>query len=471
MRSRLPRRSLLMGSAAALAAVGFTGCIPSLGARKKPVVNVGLITYPGGGFNTASVPLLKAALAVTKAHENDYDINVNTITVTPPTPAVPSSSPPTPSKLPKLSEPLTVSALEQALDQDNPPDVVMFGSSYEFGYAVQKNLLQPIDSFSRADATFKASDYFPGAIKAASDQGQLCGLPLAVQPTVLQYDKRLFDAAHLDPPDSTWTWTTLLNAAKALTRPDADNGGQFALNLLNNTNVLPIFIWQNGGDVVSPDGRRSLLSDAADLAAIKFIYDLFHTYQVVAMPPQSRGGAGGPKPAVARAYKYQTGQYPPLMGAGGQRVAMNFVSFGGYYGFQQGSGQNPIRLAELPRGKDQATELQMNGVLAVTQKASDPKSAFQVMALLAKEMENDMNVPAYRPAAQNLSKLNPSVPEDDARVLVASLEYARSLPVLVDSILGQIMFQQIFQPIQQGDKTPEEITRDASQALDEALNQ
>lgn len=475
MSSRIARRSLMHASIAGLAALSLSGCIPTLGARKRPVVNIGVITFPQG-FNPSSLPLYKAALAVTKAHADDYDINVNTITVAPPTPAAVAAKPPASSKASRISEPPQVAALEQALDQDPPPDVVLFDSSFEFGYALQKNLLQPIDSFVRSDSTFKQSDYFPGAVKVSSDQGQLFGIPLSVQPTVLQYDKRLFDAAHLDPPSSSWTWTTFLNAAKVLTRAEGDGGGQYALNLLNGPSILPIFIWQNGGDLISPDGRRSLLAEPAALEAIKFMYDLCQTYKVVALPPRVPPGSNGKEgyTAVGRAFAVSPGEYPPLVGPAGLRVAMNIASFGGPFGytpFGPGGADRPIRLAELPRGKEQATMLDLNGILALTQKASDPKAAFQVMALLAREMHKQMNIPAYRPAAQNLSKTNPQIPEDDARVLIASLEYARALPVMAQPILGPLLFQNVIEPIQQGEKSPEEIARDASQKLDEALNE
>lgn len=474
MSSRVARRSLMQASAAGLAALSLAGCIPALVARKRPVVNVGVITFPQG-INPSSIPLYKAALAVTKAHSAEYDINVNTITVAFPTPAAASSAPPTPSRSPRISEPPQVAALEQALGQDPPPDVVLFDSGYEFGYALQKNLLQPIDSLVRSDGNFKQDDYFPGALKVASDQGQLFGIPLSVQPTVLQYDKRLFDAAHVDPPDSSWTWTTFLNAAKALTKPEEEGGGQYALNVFNGGNVLPIFIWQNGGELLSPDGRRSLLAEAPALEAIKFIYDLYHTHKVVALPPKkSPSVSDDVRVVTAQAFAVRTGEYPPLRGPAGERVAMNITTFGGpfaYGRFGPGGANRPIRLAELPKEKKQATLLQLNGILALTQKASDPKAAFQVMALLAAEMQKEMNVPAYRPAAQKLSKTNPMVPEDDASVLVASLEYARALPIMAQPILDPLLSQEVLEPIQQGEKTAEEIARDASQALDQALNE
>lgn len=473
METQFSRRGFLVGSVAAAASAGLAGCLPAIGPRRRSVVNVGLITFPGGmgGFRPSSISLYKAALAVTKAHGDELEVNVNTITVTPPTPGPPPGKP-NAGTLPRLSEPPTVSALEQALGQDPPPDVVLFDQGVEFGFALQKNLLQPIDTYLRSEGVLKDSDYFPGALKAASDQGQLYGLPLAVQPTVLQYDRRLFDAAHLDPPDGSWTWTTFLNAARALTRPEGENGGQFGVNLLNTGNVVPIFIWQNGGDLLSPDGRRSLLNEAAQIEAIKFLYDLVNTYKVAAVPPKpgtNTPGVAWGKPIVAG----QPGSYPPLFGPGGQRVAMTFVSMGPFYGFgpfAQG-GERPIRLAEVPRGKEQATAMDLSGILAVTQRAADPRAAFRVAALLAQEMEKDLMVPARRPSPASLTRSNPTLSEDDAKVLIASLEYARAIPVLAAPIIAPLVYQKILQPIQEGQKTPAEIAREAAETIDQALNQ
>jgi multiple sugar transport system substrate-binding protein len=465
MGQQFDRRTLVGGALGAFAALGLAGCIPALGPRQRPAVNIGFVTYPNS-FQPGTLALYKAALAVTRAHAQDYDLNVVAVTASLPTPG---SLPKPASGIPRIVEPSTVSSLEQALDQEPPIDVVLFDSGLEFAFALQRNLLQPMDPLFRSERTASLEDFFGGAVKAVSDRGQVYGLPLAVQPTVLQYDQRLFDAAHVDPPNGSWTWTTFLNAAKALTSPEANGGaGQFGVDLTGQADVIPIFIWQNGGDLVSPDGTRALVAEPPALEALTFIYDLIHTHKVAAVPPSGPSD----KATVARSITaVGPGESPPLYGPNGSRVAMRFLSYNQFMTFGIPAGGRSLRLAEVPRGKSQATLLAITGILALTQKARDPRAAFRVAALLAAEMQKEMIVPAARSVAKDLAKLHPTIASDDAAVLTASLEYARSLPLLSQSALLPLLYQQLLQPIQQGEKTPEEIARAAAAAFDAALNQ
>ena len=453
MRRRVLR---LLVTLAMLVSVG-TACVPSIGARKPAVVNVVVVTWPGGGAPPTVLSLYKAALEVQKANSGEYELKVSLVSPTMPDPA---AGP--------VTTTTTVTALEQALGQSPPPDIVLFSSWYEFAAAVERDLLTPLDDVARGERAFKADDYFPGTLEAVSDQGSLYGLPLAAVPMVLQYDKRLFDAAGLGPPDASWTWSTLLNAAKQLTKPDAEGGPQWGLNTLNS-NWLPALIWQSGGEFTTKDGRRSLLAEPAAIEAIKFYHDLIHVHKVAAGQPTDKSGfrdvrvirSGGP------------GEYPPLIGPGG-RVAMQPVSGGAAiqwkFGPGRASGDPPLRLAELPRGKQQATLLELQAALALTSASPNPKAAFKALVALADEMQRDMTVPATRSAAKQLTRINPNLSEDDAKVLLAAMEYGRALPLYRQSLYVRPLYEKLLGPIQSGDGDPAELAREAAQAIDEVLN-
>ncbi len=457
MRRRAFGGLLASASLASLAA----GCVPSIGARKPTVVNVVIVTYPGGGAPPPVLSLYKGALQVTKANPGDYEINVTMVSPTMPDP---SSGP--------ITTPPTVTALEQALGQSPPPDVVLFSSGYEFAAALEKNLLAPLDDLARGERAFKLDDYFPGTIEAVSDQGKLYGVPLAAAPMVFQYDKRLFDAAGLGPPDASWNWSTLLNAAKQLTNPDAEGGPQYALNLMGQ-NYIPALVWQNGGEFATKDGRRCLLAEPAAVEAIKFYSDLMHVHKVAMGPPKP--GPGGKPMMVERAIAIGPGEYPLLMGPGG-RIAMQPMSGMAYaygygpFGKMGGSGDRPIRISELPRNKQQATTIELQSVLAVTSASPNPRAAFKALVALAAEMQADMVVPATRTGARRLALINPNIQEEEAKVLVASMEYGRSLPLYRQNQYMQPFYEKLMSPIMNGDKDPGDAAREAAQAIDEVLN-
>ncbi len=367
--------------------------------------------------------------------------------------------------------PPSVTALEQALGQDPPPDVVLFSSLYEYNAALEKDLLQPLDSYFRSDRNVKPDDYFPGAIEAVSDASRIYALPVSVAPTVLMYDKRLLDGAGLRAPEANWNWSTFLGYARQLTRATGDpQNDTYAINL-SGPLILPAFIWQNGGDLISKDGKRSLLNEPAAVEAIKFYADLIHTYKVV--PPEPRMSKDGPAVAIARPIPVGPGEVPPLWSPGG-KVAMMIVSGAGsqmgYMPYMRGGEDRPMRLAELPRGKVPATILEVYTVIALTTKAANGQLAYKAMTALASEMQKELAIPARRSLAKNLRQINPNIAEDDAQVILNSLEYARALPLLANNEAMGTLYQKLITPIHQNTKPVDEVVKEASDAMDEVLN-
>ena len=92
--------------------------------------------------------------------------------------------------------------------------------AYEFGSSAnalaQKK--QTVDLTSTVhDPSWNWSDFYPGEQQAATVNGKIVGLPALVDNLALVYNKKLFDAANLAYPTSSWTWDDFRNAAKKLT--------------------------------------------------------------------------------------------------------------------------------------------------------------------------------------------------------------------------------------------------------------
>ena len=99
--------------------------------------------------------------------------------------------------------------------------------------------------------------------------GALCGLPYSAGVTVLYYNKKLFDDAHIAYPDTSWTFDDMLRDAKLLTRRDAsgttaqwgllvDNGGYTGFDT---------FVRANGG-VLMRSPHEAGLDDQATIQAV-----------------------------------------------------------------------------------------------------------------------------------------------------------------------------------------------------------
>jgi multiple sugar transport system substrate-binding protein len=125
------------------------------------------------------------------------------------------------------------------------------------------------------------TDYYPGIISTAIQDGVLYGLPWIAAPVVLYYNKALFDAADLDYPTADWTWDDFMAAAKALTK-DTDGDGtpdQYGFSA-NGWPPPHMFIWQAGGDVIGDDKATSPIDSPEALAGMDYYLQLAYNPEV-----------------------------------------------------------------------------------------------------------------------------------------------------------------------------------------------
>lgn len=448
----------------------LAGCSLAPTARQRPVINVVAITYPGAA-PPALIGLYRAALEITK-RQTDYEINISIVSPTQedmvPLPVDgPAAGPYTP--------PPTVAALEQALGQDPPPDIVLFASSFEFAAALERDLVVPLDSYVRNDRQNGIDDYFPSAIEAVSDGGQIYALPVGVSVAMLQYDKRLFDEVGVELPGPNWNWTTLVSAATRLTNAN-ESDPVWGMNAME-TSLLFSLIWQNGGEVISKDGKRTLIGEPAAVEAIEFYHALYHKHKVAQSFDGAKGGPMGGRVrgpvSVTIARPIGPGDPPPIVGPGG-RIAMQPFSFG-YYGgidpWSSSGADHPVRLAEMPRGQLQATQVQVDHMIAMTSRASNPQLAYRAMTELAAEMQREGGLPARRSLANDLRQIYPSLLDEEIQAITNSLEYGRALPLVGQDRWMPKLHETLLQSLITGDKEPDEAIKEAVQAIDEALNQ
>jgi len=88
---------------------------------------------------------------------------------------------------------------------------------------------------------------------------------------VTYYNKDLFDAAGLAYPDPDWTWDDFTTLAKALTLDTNGDGEIDQWGFTNNSWPPPyIFIWQAGGELISPDFTEAPIDSPEFLEGFEF---------------------------------------------------------------------------------------------------------------------------------------------------------------------------------------------------------
>jgi hypothetical protein len=328
------------------------------------------------------------------------------------------------------------------------PDLVALSSSEVLQYAVQHRLLRPIDDLVQTTSLVHQEDYFPGVLVASRVSGKLYGLPLSMTPGMLQYDPQLFHAAGLRPPDGTWDWRRLVEACAKLTKPPR----QYAFAPFSVPSVL-VFLWQNGADVLSQDGRRCTLVDTAAAEAAAFYGDLFTRYKVVA-----------PTPTTALASSF----FGPTQSVyNGAQIAMQFVEF--LSTPSPPSCERTLRYAQLFRGVAQATTLQLNGLLAKTSRAADQPADFTALVALATELQRRSYLPPRRSLTKQAdpAKAALTLEPAEATAVMQAAAYARASPL--DAAMSSAIATKLETPLRTGSATASEACQAAAAAINAFL--
>lgn len=119
-------------------------------------------------------------------------------------------------------------------------------------------------------------DFYPACWEEACYEGKLYGLPWDTDCRGLYYNRELFRKFGLDPDKPPRDWDELVEYAKKLTilkeKGYYEQVG-FAPNFGNAW--LYLYGWLNGGEFMSPDGRKVTLNDPRIVEALQFMCDTY----------------------------------------------------------------------------------------------------------------------------------------------------------------------------------------------------
>jgi multiple sugar transport system substrate-binding protein len=171
------------------------------------------------------------------------------------------------------------------------PDVMALDASSAADF-IENDLIVDLTPYFEADPEFDIDDYYENVVEIAARDGEVYAVPVGFTPLVMYYNKRLFDEAGVEYPQPGWTYDDFLEKAQAITRREGDDqvwGYQFA-------NWMPgwiMWLWNNGGDVLSPDGRQAMgyLNSPETVEAVQFVDDIVNRYRVA--PSLSQAAAQG----------------------------------------------------------------------------------------------------------------------------------------------------------------------------------
>lgn len=141
--------------------------------------------------------------------------------------------------------------------------------------------------------------FFPNVLAIHQQpDGAIYGLPNDYTPMVVYYNPLAFQRANAPVPAAGWTWDDFLRTAQLLTLDaqgrnrldpsfDETNVVQWGYRTRQFTSEWIYRVWQNGGDILSPDGTTAsgFLDSPQTIEAIRFHRDLMLQHKVA--PPLS----------------------------------------------------------------------------------------------------------------------------------------------------------------------------------------
>jgi multiple sugar transport system substrate-binding protein len=174
--------------------------------------------------------------------------------------------------------------VQTAIAGGDAADVILMEDKPTSGYA-KKGFFKELDTYLAQDSGFKMDDYYTVLFDGLKYRGKLYGLPQHWLTQSIAYNKNILAAAGVklpprDTSDQTWNWTTFLDAAKKLT---TNVGGKqqwgFPLTDYSWTRWR-MWVWQNGGEVLSKDLKQCVLDTPAAVEGLQFYADLMNKHHV-----------------------------------------------------------------------------------------------------------------------------------------------------------------------------------------------
>jgi multiple sugar transport system substrate-binding protein len=246
--------------------------------------------------------------------------------------------------------------LQTAASGGVTPDVFWMNSLNARMYA-KGGIIAPVEESKAAG--------LPGpVVDGYRHDGKLYALPHHVSIPALWYNKQLFEEAGVEPPTADWTWDDVKAAAKKLTDPGKQQFGILA-PMLNQVGYYNTML-QAGGQVISPDGKKSGFDDPASVQGLEFWTGLIE--EKVAPAAEVYGDTDPIQ-------LFQSGKYGMFYGG---------IWFASTY-WADPQFRERIDVAPLPKGPAREAVILLGLANAVSAKTEHPKEAAAFAEFIASE--------------------------------------------------------------------------------------
>ncbi len=166
------------------------------------------------------------------------------------------------------------------LSAHNAPDLIRHAIIYR-PELIANNYVEDLQPYAQK-SKWDVSAYYSGPFEGYRIGNHLWGVPTGIYTMALYYNKTMFKKAGIPLPSTDWEkgydWDQFLTVAKKLTTGRGP-GKVYGFSTATDLRWWINFIWQAGGDFLTPGYKQSALSSPAAQEALNFIHDLIFKYE------------------------------------------------------------------------------------------------------------------------------------------------------------------------------------------------
>ncbi len=170
----------------------------------------------------------------------------------------------------------------------NLPDVFFGADLFTVPFVAAKTV-QDMRPFAKKEGNPVFDDIFPNIMALGQVPGDdsVYMVPSSLDTVQMYYNVDLFTKSGVDLPKDDWTWDQWITACKTII---AKNPGIYCVNPGLWWATWVPWIVGYGGDVLSPDGRKSTLASAESIAGLTAFGELWTKHKIAVPPGTTEGG-------------------------------------------------------------------------------------------------------------------------------------------------------------------------------------
>lgn len=277
------------------------------------------------------------------------------------------------------------------------------------------------------------------------------GVPKDFDTIGVWVNKALFKKAGVALPEAGWAWDDFQKIGAEISQKLKADGDYGAAAGMDGQTTYYNTIFQAGGYVVSPDGKKSGYDTPEDQAGIQFWTDLIKSGASPTMEQLTETTAD---------QLFLSGKLAMYQGGDWFRAALVGSDI-----------ESDVTVLPLPKGTVQATVI--HGVSNVVAANSKNKEAAQVLQAYlaskpAQQQQGDMGavIPAFNDTQKGFID---SMPNANLQVFLDELSYAKPLPISKNTAAWNAMEAKLLPEAFSGAKPVDAVTKELATQMDAAL--